>query len=76
VCYCGCKNPSSEIVQDQKYVKKNSTVYIHNFADGTSSALFLLTSIFITKDRFTLGIRANVQPKSSIPIGTKVEIGA
>jgi hypothetical protein len=49
-------------------------IYIHNFADGTSSALFLLTSIFITKARFTLGIRANVQPKSSISIGAKVEI--
>jgi hypothetical protein len=24
--------------------------------------------------RFTLGVRANVQPKSSIPIGAKVEI--
>jgi hypothetical protein len=24
--------------------------------------------------RFTLGVRANVQPKSSIPIGSKVEI--
>jgi hypothetical protein len=24
---------------------------------------------------FTLGVRANVQPKSSIPIGAKVEIG-
>ncbi len=28
-----------------------------------------------TKDRFTLGVRADVQPKSSIPIGGKVEIG-
>jgi hypothetical protein len=29
-----------------------------------------------TKARFTLGVRANVlQPKSSIPIGAKVEIG-
>jgi hypothetical protein len=27
-----------------------------------------------TKARFTLGVRANVQPKSSIPIGAKVEI--
>jgi hypothetical protein len=27
------------------------------------------------KARFTLGVRANVQPKSSIPIGEKVEIG-
>jgi len=27
-----------------------------------------------SKDRFTLGVRANVQPKSSIPIGAKVEI--
>jgi hypothetical protein len=27
-----------------------------------------------TQARFTLGIRANVQPKSSIPIGAKVEI--
>jgi hypothetical protein len=26
--------------------------------------------------RFTLGVRANVQPKSSIPIGAKVEIKA
>jgi hypothetical protein len=26
------------------------------------------------KARFTLGVRANVQPKSSIPIGAKVEI--
>ncbi len=24
---------------------------------------------------FTLGVRADVQPKSSIPIGSKVEIG-
>jgi hypothetical protein len=29
-----------------------------------------------TKARFTLGgVRADVQPKSSIPIGAKVEIG-
>jgi hypothetical protein len=28
----------------------------------------------MTKARFTLGVRANVQPKSSIPIGAKVEI--
>jgi hypothetical protein len=27
------------------------------------------------KARFTLGVRANVQPKCSIPIGAKVEIG-
>ncbi len=27
-----------------------------------------------TEARFTLGVRANVQPKSSIPIGAKVEI--
>jgi hypothetical protein len=27
------------------------------------------------KARFKLGVRANVQPKSSIPIGAKVEIG-
>jgi hypothetical protein len=27
-----------------------------------------------TKAHFTLGVRANVQPKSSIPIGAKVEI--
>jgi len=27
-----------------------------------------------SKARFILGVRANVQPKSSIPIGTKVEI--
>jgi hypothetical protein len=27
-----------------------------------------------SKARFTLGVRANVQPKSSIPIGAKVEI--
>ncbi len=27
-----------------------------------------------SKVRFTLGVRANVQPKSSIPIGAKVEI--
>jgi hypothetical protein len=26
------------------------------------------------KSRFTLGVRANVKPKSSIPIGAKVEI--
>jgi hypothetical protein len=26
------------------------------------------------KAHFTLGVRANVQPKSSIPIGAKVEI--
>jgi hypothetical protein len=26
------------------------------------------------KARFTLGVRSNVQPKSSIPIGVKVEI--
>jgi hypothetical protein len=26
------------------------------------------------KARFTLGVRANVRPKSSIPIGEKVEI--
>ncbi len=28
----------------------------------------------MTNARFTLGVRANVQPKSSIPIGAKVEI--
>jgi hypothetical protein len=28
----------------------------------------------MTKARFTLGVRANVQLKSSIPIGAKVEI--
>jgi hypothetical protein len=28
----------------------------------------------MTKALFTLGVRANVQPKSSIPIGAKVEI--
>jgi hypothetical protein len=28
-----------------------------------------------TKARFKLGVRADVQPKSSIPIGAKVEIG-
>jgi len=28
----------------------------------------------MTKARFTLGVRANVQPKSSMPIGAKVEI--
>jgi hypothetical protein len=27
------------------------------------------------KARFTLGVRAKVQPKCSIPIGAKVEIG-
>jgi hypothetical protein len=27
-----------------------------------------------TKAPFTLGVKANVQPKSSIPIGAKVEI--
>jgi hypothetical protein len=27
-----------------------------------------------SKARFTLGVRANVQPKSSNPIGAKVEI--
>jgi hypothetical protein len=27
-----------------------------------------------SKAGFTLGVRANVQPKSSIPIGAKVEI--
>jgi hypothetical protein len=27
-----------------------------------------------SKARFTLGVRADVQPKSSIPIGAKVEI--
>jgi hypothetical protein len=27
------------------------------------------------QDTFTLGVRANVQSKSSIPIGAKVEIG-
>jgi hypothetical protein len=29
----------------------------------------------LCKAHFTLGVRANVQPKSSIPIGAKVEIG-
>jgi hypothetical protein len=29
---------------------------------------------FIKRPTFTLGVRANVQPKSSIPIGAKVEI--
>jgi hypothetical protein len=29
----------------------------------------------VSKARFTLGVKANVQPKSSIPIGAKVEIG-
>jgi hypothetical protein len=28
-----------------------------------------------TKARFTLGVRADVQPKSSIPIGAKFDIG-
>jgi predicted thioesterase len=28
------------------------------------------------KARFTLGVRADVQPKSSIPIGAKVEISS
>jgi hypothetical protein len=28
----------------------------------------------LTKAHFTLGVRANVRPKSSIPIGAKVEI--
>jgi hypothetical protein len=28
----------------------------------------------LIKARFTLGVRANVQPKSSNPIGVKVEI--
>ncbi len=28
----------------------------------------------LTKNHFTLGVWANVQPKSSIPIGAKVEI--
>ncbi len=32
-----------------------------------------LQIIKTTKARFTLGVRANVQPKSSIPIGAKVE---
>jgi hypothetical protein len=27
------------------------------------------------RPNFTLGVRANVQPKSSIPIGAKVEFG-
>ncbi len=30
--------------------------------------------IFVSETCFTLGVRANVQPKSSIPIGAKVEI--
>jgi hypothetical protein len=29
----------------------------------------------MSKARFTLGVRANVHPKSSISIGSKVEIG-
>jgi hypothetical protein len=29
----------------------------------------------VLRPHFTLGVRANVQPKSSIPIGAKVEIG-
>jgi hypothetical protein len=29
----------------------------------------------LTKACFTLGVRVNVEPKSSIPIGAKVEIG-
>jgi hypothetical protein len=28
-----------------------------------------------SKAHFTLGVRPNVQPKSSIPVGAKVEIG-
>jgi len=35
---------SNKFAQDQKYIKR-SIVYIHTFADGTSSALFLLISI-------------------------------
>jgi hypothetical protein len=30
--------------------------------------------LHLNQARFTLGVRANVQPKSSIPIGEKVEI--
>jgi hypothetical protein len=30
--------------------------------------------MFLNKARSTLGVRANVKPKSSIPIGAKVEI--
>jgi hypothetical protein len=29
----------------------------------------------VSKASITLGVRANVEPKSSIPIGPKVEIG-
>jgi hypothetical protein len=31
-----------------------------------------MSHIFESKARFTLGVRANVEPKSSIPIGAKV----
>jgi len=34
-----------------------------------------ISHIFECKAGFTLGVRANVEPKSSIPIGAKVEIG-
>jgi len=34
-----------------------------------------IPSIPSSKAHFTLGVRADVQPKSNIPIGAKVEIG-
>ncbi len=35
---------------------------------------FTCTRAGLNQARFTLGVRANVQPKSSIPIAAKVEI--
>jgi hypothetical protein len=40
-----------------------------------ASTTFTCTRVGLNQARFTLAVRANVQPKSSIPIAAKVEIG-
>jgi len=59
----------------QPYNLSRAGILQHFFKIPTwQSCRGLQSESFGTKTRFTLGVSANVQPKSSIPIGAKVEI--
>jgi len=60
-----------------KFLKKKLKMFfafINAFSRGRNQNICTTLGWLSSQARFTLGVRANVQPKSSIPICAKVEI--
>jgi hypothetical protein len=77
---CYCVTHGGEEEEEESLRARHKTVLFHKIV----SFCFRLCDVkgyaknqkknTTTKAHFTLGVKANVQPKSSIPIGAKVEI--